>query len=387
MFNSISTGNVKTLTINFGPQHPAAHGVLRLNLDLHNERIVKCDPHIGLLHRGTEHLLTTKPNLLSLPYFDRLDYVSMLTQEHAYTLAIEKLNTHFHQPINIQRCRVVMDEISRILNHLLAVACHCLDVGTMSVIFWAFEERENFMEVYESITGARMHTAYTRPVYFNRLISILPLQRLLNIVKLLPITVTEVTSVLNVNKVWKLRLKNVGLLSMSDEHLHGVSGVLLRSVNRKVDLRKNKKTSYSYYEFLNFLSYTSKNGDSLDRFNLRLYELLESVSLINIISRLIIPTEPNKNIYFMEDVINCFKVWAGVYWSKAGSFSQYVESSKGLFGVSILCNDSPVPVNCKIHSPSYNHLLLLKNLTRGLQLADLIVLIGTIDIVFGEVDR
>lgn len=135
MFNEVRTGNIKTLTINFGPQHPAAHGVLRLNLDLHNERIVKCDPHIGLLHRSTEDLILTKPNLLSLPYFDRLDYVSMLTQEHAYTLAIESLNSHFHQPTGIQRCRVIMDEVSRILNHLLALACHCLDVGTMSVIF------------------------------------------------------------------------------------------------------------------------------------------------------------------------------------------------------------------------------------------------------------
>lgn len=135
MFNEVRTGNIKTLTINFGPQHPAAHGVLRLNLDLHNERIVKCDPHIGLLHRSTEDLILTKPNLLSLPYFDRLDYVSMLTQEHAYTLAIENLNAHFHQPTGIQRCRVIMDEVSRILNHLLALACHCLDVGTMSVIF------------------------------------------------------------------------------------------------------------------------------------------------------------------------------------------------------------------------------------------------------------
>lgn len=387
MFNEVRTGNIKTLTINFGPQHPAAHGVLRLNLDLHNERIVKCDPHIGLLHRSTEDLILTKPNLLSLPYFDRLDYVSMLTQEHAYTLAIENLNAHFHQPTGIQRCRVIMDEVSRILNHLLALACHCLDVGTMSVIFWAFEERENFMEVYEAITGARMHTAYTRPIYFNRLISLLPLQRLLHIVKVLPTTLTEITSVLNVNKVWKVRLKNVGILTLSDEILYGISGILLRSVNRKVDLRKNKNTTYSYYRFLKFLSYVSKNGDSLDRFNLRLYELIESVSILNAISCLILPTEQNKNIYFMENIINHFKVWSGVYWSKAGANTQYIESSKGVFGVDVLFSKSSIPVNCKIHSPSYNHLFLLKNLTRGLQLADLITLIGTIDIVFGEIDR
>ena len=201
MFNEFSIHNVKTMTVNFGPQHPAAHGVLRLNLDLHNERILKCDPHIGLLHRGTEYLITTKPNLLSLPYFDRLDYVSMLTQEHAYALAVEKINYHFNQTIAVQQCRVIMDEISRILNHLLAVACHCLDVGSMSVIFWAFEERENFMEIYESITGARMHTAYTRPIYFNKLITVLSTQKLLSVTQDLPITITEVTSILNVNKV------------------------------------------------------------------------------------------------------------------------------------------------------------------------------------------
>lgn len=375
------------MTLNFGPQHPAAHGVLRLNLDLHHERIVKGDPHIGLLHRGTEDLIVTKPNLLSLPYFDRLDYVSMLTQEHAYTIAIEKLNNCFNQPINIQICRVIMDEISRILNHLLAVACHCLDVGTMSVIFWAFEERENFMEVYESITGARMHTAYTRPIYFNRLISLLPLQKLLTILIQLPTTLTEITSILNINKIWKIRLKNVGVLSITDESLYNISGVMLRSINKQLDWRKTKSTTYSYYNFLKFQSYLTKSGDALDRFNLRVYEILESTLIINSLTSLVKHVEFNENIYFMEDIINHFKVWAGVYWTKSGSISQYVESSKGVFGVNITFTNNPVPINCKIRSPSYNHLFLLKNLIRGLQLADLITLIGTIDIVFGEIDR
>lgn len=387
MLNQSNLAGLKTLSINFGPQHPAAHGVLRLNLNLHNERIVTCDPHIGLLHRSTETLITTKPNLLSLPYFDRLDYVSMLTQEHAYTLSIEQLNNVFQQPVNIQICRVIMDEISRILNHLLAIACHCLDVGSMSVIFWAFEERENFMETYESITGARMHTAYTRPIYFNRIINYPALERLINILKTLPTTITEITSILNINKVWKLRLKNVGVVAIDDEKLFGVSGVMLRSTNKKIDLRKNKVTKYSYYNYIKFTSYISKNGDSLDRFNLRLYEILESSLIINTLSKLNITTTENKNIYFMEDVIKYFKIWSGVYNMHKGQNASYVESSKGIFGVNLISNGSSIPVYCKIHSPSYNNLFWLKKAVSGIQLADLITLIGTIDIVFGEIDR
>lgn len=387
MFNYNNLSNTKTLTLNFGPQHPAAHGVLRLNLELNNEKIIKCDPQIGLLHRSTEYLITTKPNFLSLPYFDRLDYVSMLTQEHAYTLAIETLNKKYTQPLNIQSCRVVMDEISRILNHFLAIACHCLDVGTMSVIFWSFEERENFMEIYEHITGARMHTAYTRPIYFNKLIPINLINFLIQILKKLPITLVEITSILNINKIWKLRLKNIGILSINDEWLYSISGVLARSISRKIDLRKNINTQYSFYKYINFSSYISLNGDSLDRFNLRLYEINESSNIINKIITYIDFNKYNNNIYTMEQIINNFKIWAGTYYIQQGFQLFYIESSKGLFGVNIFINDSTIPVFCKIHSPSYNHLFLLKNLTKNLQFADLITLIGTIDIVFGEIDR
>lgn len=387
MTNNYKGFNIKNLTLNFGPQHPAAHGVLRLNLELHNERIIKCDPHVGLLHRGTESLILTKPNLLSLPYFDRLDYVSMLTQEHAYTLGIEKIHKNLIQPLIVQKNRVIMDEITRILNHLLALACHALDVGSMSIIFWAFEERENFMEIYENITGARMHTAYTRPIFFNKFINNNIIIKLLYIIQTLPITITEISSILNINKVWKLRLKNIGILTTSDAHLYSLSGVLLRSINIKNDLRQMKTTTYSFYKFLNFLSYTSKNGDSLDRFNLRIYEILESINIINILSyKLFKITKFNNNLY-MEDIINHFKVWSGSYLSDKGQSSVYIESAKGLFGVNIMLDNSTIPITCKIKSPSYNHLYLLKSLSKGLQLADLITLIGTIDIVFGEIDR
>lgn len=387
MSNCTLPFNTKNLTLNFGPQHPAAHGVLRLNLELHNERIIKCDPHIGLLHRGTELLITTKPNLLSLPYFDRLDYVSMLTQEHAYSLSIENIQKNFIQTLNIQKNRVLMDEISRILNHLLAIACHALDVGSMSPIFWSFEERENFMEIYENITGARMHTAYTRPIFFNKTINNNTLIKLLYIIKTLPITLVEITSILNTNKVWKIRLKNIGVLTLNDETLFSISGVLLRSINKKKDLRQLKNTTYSFYKYLDFLSFSSKNGDSLDRFNLRIYEIIESINIINNITYKLFKSKDKYVKLKMEDVITNFKVWSGTNFINKGETSVYIESAKGIFGVNTILDNSTIPITCKIRSPSYNHLYMLKTLAKGLQLADLITLIGTIDIVFGEIDR
>lgn len=385
MLNS-TTINFKQISLNFGPQHPAAHGVLRLALQLNNERIVKCDPHIGLLHRGTEFLITTKPNLLSLPYFDRLDYVSMLTQEHAYTLTIESISGLIHNTLDIQKHRVIMDEITRILNHLLAIACHALDVGSMSIIFWAFEERENFMEIYENITGARMHTAYTRPLFFNKLIRNEVLNKLIYILQTLPITMSEISSILNNNKVWKIRLKNIGLLTVQDFFKNAISGVLLRSIGSIWDLRQLTFNRYSFYNFFLFNSFSSSNGDSLDRYNLRMYEIIESTNIINTLSLQTVTTTFKTDKY-MENVINDFKIWSGTYNTKAGNKSIYIESPKGLFGTDITLDDSTIPLNCKIRSPSFNHLFLLKQIASGLQLADLITLIGTIDIVFGEIDR
>lgn len=386
MLNS-TVNNIKQVSLNFGPQHPAAHGVLRLSLQLNSERIVQCDPHIGLLHRATEYLITTKPNLLSLPYFDRLDYVSMLTQEHAYTLTIENINNYKHQSTAVQKHRVLMDEVTRILNHLLAIACHALDVGSMSVIFWAFEERENFMEIYENATGARMHVAYTRPIYFNKLLKKNVLVKLIFLLKGLPVTILEINSILNNNKVWKVRLKNIGLLWFKDFLNLAISGVMLRSTGVKFDLRQNRQNNYSCYNLMTFNSYSGSNGDSLDRYNLRLYEILESSNMVN---QLALENQTYREINvntYMESVINEFKIWSGTTSNKAGHKSIYIESPKGLFGTDITLDSSTTPINCKIKSPSYNHLFSLKLLTPGMQLADLITLIGTIDIVFGEVDR
>ena len=386
MFNS-KLYNLKQTNLNFGPQHPAAHGVLRLALQLNNERIVKCDPHIGLLHRATEYLITTKPNLLSLPYFDRLDYVSMLAQEHAYSLTIEKINKTLHYDVNIKKHRVLMDEITRILNHLLAIACHALDVGSMSVIFWAFEERENFLEIYENISGARMHTAYNRPIYFNKLIRISILNKLITTMQSLPITITEINSILNNNKVWKMRLKNIGMFSLKEINSFCISGVMSRSVGLNIDLRQQKNTSYSYYKNLIFSSFSSKNGDCLDRYNIRLYEIIESMNIVNNIILITNNINLVKNNKFMEETISEFKIWSGTIHNIKGNDSVYIESPKGLFGTSIIMDKTTTPLKCKIRSPSFNHLYFLKQLTKGLLLADLITLIGTIDIVFGEIDR
>lgn len=387
MFNCLDNSKVKNTTVNFGPQHPAAHGVLRLNLDLQNERILKCDPHIGLLHRGTELLMTKKTQILSLPYFDRLDYVSMLTQEHAYVLNIEHIAKRFKQPLVIQQNRIIMDEVSRILNHLLALACHALDVGSMSSIFWAFEERENFMEIYENISGARMHTAFMRPIFFNKTIKRSLLKKLVSSLQTLPITISEVTSILNINKVWKVRLKNVGIVSLFDWNSLSISGVLARSLNLKFDLRQNKSKSYSFYPFIQFNSFIAKNGDSLDRYNLRMYEIMESLLIISNMSFKSIRSSVFTKRIFMENVIDHFKIWSGIYSLPKQINSLYIESSKGLFGVNISLKSNSIPVNCKIHSPAYNHLFLMKFLAKGLQLADLITLIGTVDVVFGEIDR
>lgn len=386
MFNS-QLMNLKQTNLNFGPQHPAAHGVLRLALQLNNERIVNCDPHIGLLHRATEFLITTKNNYLSLPYFDRLDYVSMLSQEHAYSINIENINRFFFNNNSIKKYRIIMDEITRILNHLLAIACHALDVGSMSVIFWAFEERENFLEIYENVSGARMHTAFIRPIYFNKTISINILTKLTHLIQSLPVTITEISTILNNNKVWKSRLKNIGLVSAQDVKNYAITGVMARSVGFKSDLRQNRKLTYSFYKNIDFFSFSAKNGDCLDRYNLRMYEIIESSNIINntvLLSKELTNIKIHK---YMEQEIFHFKVWSGFISNKKGHESVYIESPKGWFGTSIIMDKTTTPLKCKIRSPSYNHLFYLKYISKGLLLADLITLIGTIDIVFGEIDR
>jgi len=366
------------------------------------------DIHIGLLHRGTENLICTKHYIKGLPYFDRLDYVSMMTQEHAYCLVIERLlGITFNNPV-ISLIRILFDEITRILNHMLAVACHALDIGQMSAIFWAFEEREKLMEFYERVSGARMHAAFNRPItQFNPVIDKQLLSDLLFFVKDCFITLNEMHNVLTYNKLWKQRLVNIGVLTYEDCRNYSLTGVMARAVGVKRDLRLARKNTYANYSRLNIKSYCGHNGDSYDRFLIRMLEMGESLNIINAVSTTLLTNFLNtgeflysnllltkifykkseKKYTSMEDLIEHFINWHTGFSVKKHTTAAYLESPKGEFGVIVSSDDSNKPLNCKIRSPSYFNLQALPKLAKGHYLSDLAAIIGTIDIVFGEIDR
>lgn len=386
---------VKSVNLNFGPQHPAAHGVLRLLLKLNNELIIDCDSNIGLLHRGTEKLIETKIYINSLPYFDRLDYVSTILQEHAYAINIETLSKKKITSWEVVKTRCVYDELTRILNHYLAISCHALDVGSMSPVFWAFEDREKIMEFYEYISGARMHTALYKPLYKHK---ILTEALKINILKYLTdsrITLNEIHNILTFNKIWKRRLKNNGRCNMFFLENYSITGVFSRSLGIKRDLRVMKFSTYNNYYFLNFKSYITKNGDSFDRFLLRMYEINESLNLINQNLTLNPLSKIKKNIIQkifnksnnMEAMIAHFKYWSTGFTVKNNILYRPIESSKGEFGVTLISDNTNYPFRCKIRSPSFHHLFSLNYLAKKVFISDLVTLIGTIDIVFGEIDR
>jgi NADH:ubiquinone oxidoreductase subunit D len=405
---------LKTMNLNVGPQHPAAHGVLRLIVQLNGEIIEKIDPHIGLLHRGSEKLMEDKIYLLSLPYFDRFDYVSMLVQEHAYCLAIESLLGTVNYSSTFVQIRTLYDEITRILNHMLCIACHALDIGSMSPIFWAFEEREKLMEFYERVSGARMHAAFYRPneVNLNSISSFL-LEDILDFNKNCFYTLNEMHNTLTYNKIWKQRLINVGSYSYEMCINYGLTGVMSRSTGIKRDLRLDKLETYANYYYINFRSYIGQNGDSYDRFLIRMNEMSESINIINQVINKVTKNKSkgkkhnsnphqvlkylnlkfwnkhtNKNEYAsMEKLIQHFKYWSEGFPVKSGWTYRAVESPKGEFGVSLISNNTNIPYKCKVRSPAYHHLQVLPKISKGHFLADLVALMGTIDIVFGEIDR
>ncbi len=399
------------MNINFGPQHPAAHGVLRLVLQLNGEVIENSDPHIGLLHRGTEKLMEDKIYLQSLPYFDRLDYVSMMAQEHTYCLGIENLMGSTNFSSTFCQVRVLFDELTRILNHMLAVGCHALDVGSMASVWWAFEEREKLMEFYERVSGARMHAAFYRPneVNINVLDSFL-IEDIAEFIKNCFVTLSEIHNSLTYNKLWKQRLVNIGSYSFKTVLNYGLTGVLSRSVGVKRDLRISKLETYSNYYYLNFRSFVGNHGDCYDRFLIRMCEMSESLNICNQVLMKIkdknIYNTIKKNIFnkhqvtsyllnnnncnsysSMEEIIKHFKNWSDGFNIKSNWIYQAIESPKGEFGVTILSDNTNKPYRCKIRSPSYQNLQLLPTISKGHFLADLVTLVGTIDIVFGEVDR
>lgn len=409
------------MNLNFGPQHPASHGVLRLIVQLNGEIVEKADPHIGLLHRGSEKLMEDKIYLQSLPYFDRFDYVSMLIQEHAYCLAIESLLGTTNYTATFVQIRTLYDELTRILNHMLAVGCHALDVGSMASVFWTFEEREKIMEFYERVSGARMHAAFYRPNEVNiHSISSFLIEDILEFTRNCFTTLNEVHNLLTYNKIWKQRLVNVGTYSYQLALDFGLTGVMARCTGIKRDIRISKLESYANYYYLNFRSYIGQHGDSYDRYLIRMNEMLESLNIITqIINKIInkktsvkknkinfkynsskpheilqylnpetINKANNKNDYnTMEDLIKHFKYWSDGFPVKSGWTYQSVESPKGEFGVSLISDNSTIPYKCKVRSPAYHHMHLLPEIAKGHFLADLSMLVGTIDIVLGEIDR
>ena len=390
------TKQIKNFTINFGPQHPAAHGVLRLVLELKGEVIERADPHIGLLHRGTEKLIEYKNFIQALPYFDRLDYVSMMAQEHTYCLAIEKL-FNCQIPARAQYIRVIFSEITRILNHLLAVGCHAMDVGAMTPFLWSFEEREKLMEFYERVSGARMHAAYFRPggVYCD-----IP-KGLLNdifiFIEQFNTRLIEIEDMLTENRIWKQRLVDIGVVSSKESFDWGFSGVMLRGSGIPWDLRKSQP--YEIYNTLEFKIPSGTNGDCYDRYLIRIFEMRESLKIIeqclNQMPSGAIKSNNNKLIppsrqelkQSMESLIHHFKMYTqGLIISENETYMA-CEAPKGEFGVYLVTNNTNRPYRCKIKAPGFNHLQALNFMSKGHMIADVVTIIGTQDIVFGEVDR
>ena len=387
---------IQNFTINFGPQHPAAHGVLRLVLELKGEIIERADPHIGLLHRGTEKLIEYKTYLQALPYFDRLDYVSMMSQEYSYCLAVEKL-TNCNVPLRAQYIRVLFAELTRILNHLLAVGCHAMDVGAMTPMLWSFEEREKIMEFYERVSGARMHAAYFRPGGVNLDLPLGLLDDIYLFIEQFNFRLNEIEEMLSENNIWKQRLLDIGVISFLDSLNWGFSGVMLRGSGINWDLRKSQP--YDIYNQLNFKIPVGLNGDCYDRYILRMLEMKESLTIIkqcinnipkgnikNDNRKLSIPSRKNmKNS--MESLIHHFKFSTQGIQPLPGETYMGSEAPKGEFGVYLVSDGTNKPFRCKIKSPAFNHLQALNFMSQNHFIADVVTIIGTQDIVFGEVDR
>lgn len=394
--NRLDPQKLKNFTINFGPQHPAAHGVLRLVLEMNGEVVQRADPHIGLLHRGTEKLIEYKSYLQALPYFDRLDYVSMMCQEHAYSLAVEKL-LGITVPLRAQFIRVLFAEITRILNHLLALTCHAMDVGALTPFLWLFEEREKLMEFYERVSGARMHAAYVRPGGVAQDIDTGLCLDIYRFAEQFSSRIDEMEEMLTNNRIWKQRLVDVAVVSSQQALDWGFSGVMLRGSGVKWDLRK--KQAYDVYSQLSFQVPVGRHGDCYDRYLIRIAEMRESLRLIqesiNRMPKGIVKTDDKKITspsrshvkQNMESLIHHFKLYTESFTVPAGDTYTAVEAPKGEFGVYLVSNGTNKPYRCKIRAPGFAHLQALDIMSKQHMLADVVTIIGTMDIVFGEVDR
>jgi NADH dehydrogenase (ubiquinone) Fe-S protein 2 len=393
---TLSPKKIKNFTINFGPQHPAAHGVLRLVLEMNGEVVQRADPHVGLLHRGTEKLIEYKNYIQALPYFDRLDYVSMMCQEHAYSLAVEKL-LNSDVPLRTQYIRVLFSEITRLLNHLLALTCHAMDVGALTPFLWGFEEREKLMEFYERVSGARMHAAYVRP---GGVAQDLPLGICEDIFKFsqqFASRIDEMEEMLTNNRIWKQRLVDVGVVTADQALDWGFSGVMMRASGISWDLRKTQP--YDVYDQMNFDIPVGTRGDCYDRYLIRIEEMRQSLriigqclneipqGMIKVDDRKITPPSRSQMKQSMESLIHHFKLYTEGFVVPAGETYTAVEAPKGEFGVYLVSNGTNRPYRCKIRAPGFAHLQGIDFMSRNHMLADVVTIIGTQDIVFGEVDR
>ena len=414
---------IRNYTMNFGPQHPAAHGVLRLVLELDGEVVRRADPHIGLLHRATEKLAENKTFLQSVPYMDRLDYVSMMVNEHAYVMAIEKL-LQIDVPLRAQYIRVMFDEITRILNHLLWIGAHALDVGAMTMFLYAFREREDLMDCYEAVSGARMHAAYYRPggvyrdlpdtmpqyqaskIHSDKQTHIRNINRegsLLDFIEdfteRFPKYVDEYETLLTDNRIWKQRLVDVGVVTADRAKALGFTGPMLRGSGVEWDLRK--KQPYEVYDQLDFDIPVGVNGDCYDRYLVRMEEFRQSNRIIRqcvdwlrknpgpVITdnHKVAPPSRFNMKQNMEELIHHFKLFSEGFHVPPGEAYVGVEHPKGEFGIYLVSNGANKPYRLKIRAPGFAHLAALDEMSRGHMIADVVAIIGTQDIVFGEIDR
>jgi NADH-quinone oxidoreductase subunit D len=387
---------IKSLTLNFGPQHPAAHGVLRLVLEMDGEVVERADPHVGMLHRGTEKLIEYKTYLQALPYFDRLDYTSPLNQEHPFALAVEKL-LGIEAPPRAQYIRVLYSEIGRILNHTLNIAAYALDVGAMTPLLWFFEEREKLLEFYERASGARMHTAYFRPGGVHQDLPAGLLEDIATFCGTFPRLIDDVETLLTDNRIFRQRSVDIGVVSLEDALDWGFSGPMLRASGAPWDLRKAQP--YECYEDLEFDIPVGKKGDCFDRYLVRIEEMRQSIRIMRqCVERMpdgpvmtqdhkVTPPRRAEMKRSMEALIHHFKLYTEGFHVPAGETYTVVETPKGEFGVYLVADGTNKPYRCKIRPPAFVHLSAMDFMCRGHMLADSVAILGSLDIVFGEVDR
>ena len=399
-FGDALTGEqrIRNFNINFGPQHPAAHGVLRLVLELDGEIVERCDPHIGLLHRGTEKLMESRTYLQNLPYFDRLDYVAPMNQEHAWCLAIERL-AGVEIPRRASLIRVLYSEIGRILNHLLNVTTQAMDVGALTPPLWGFEERENLMEFYERACGARLHAAYFRPGGVHQDLPPELLQDILDWCDPFLGTLDDLDGLLTENRIFKQRNVDIGVVTEADIMDWAFSGVMVRGSGLAWDLRRAQP--YECYDEFDFKVPVGTNGDCYDRYLCRMAEMRESVKIIrqaidkmgeceggDVLARgKLTPPKRGEMKTSMEALIHHFKLYTEGFKVPEGEIYAAVEAPKGEFGVYLVSDGSNKPYRAKLRAPGYPHLAAMDHVASGHQLADVAAIIGTMDIVFGEVDR